>query len=458
MPFPQNVNTSLIDGQPAHAIDLLGVQRISVGPTMYNILSDQYGSADPTGAADSLSAITSALSAASAVGGGVVYMPAPASGTTYAISDRIVVPFNVELRAAGRNTTTVKALGSFPNTGRELIRLGDLSGNIGVGCRVMDLRLDCNNIAGTTGVYSERINENSGIYRCSISNYASRGIQIAQPGSGGTPQHFTIDDVEIYSGSGTGASAIGLDVAMTSLGTVFREIRSITVFATGFTQLTKAIKIDGANGALQGIHVENAVDGVLIGSVLGCFGLSVRDVDGMTNVTNLVHLSNAHGSRSIVFMDLSPNGATNSLVDDRFSNTITTDIGLYVVGSNWCLASDQNVINQLGRTKIQKDLQRSRQTPSETTLVSGVDATAGELVAVTLTAARLVGAPTNPSTGQRLTFTLVQDGTGGRAVTWNAAFKVSWSDTGNTANKRSTISFNYDGTNWNQDGAQTPYV
>lgn len=64
----------------------------------------------------------------------------------------------------------------------------------------------------------------------------------------------------------------------------------------------------------------------------------------------------------------------------------------------------------------------------------------------------------NVSVGQRLTFTVIQDGSGGHTLAWNAVFKVSWSDTGNTLNKRSTISFVYDGTNWNQDGAQTPYV
>jgi Pectate lyase superfamily protein len=95
---------------------------------------------------------------------------------------------------------------------------------------------------------------------------------------------------------------------------------------------------------------------------------------------------------------------------------------------------------------------------TETILVSGIDATQGNVQQTTLTAARLVGAPLNPSIKQRITFTFVQDGTGGRNVTWNAVFKVSWSDTGNTLNKRSSISFIYDGTSWNQDGAQTPYV
>jgi hypothetical protein len=96
--------------------------------------------------------------------------------------------------------------------------------------------------------------------------------------------------------------------------------------------------------------------------------------------------------------------------------------------------------------------------PTEAVLVSGVDVRAGNMIKVTLTAARVVGAPLNPTAGQRLTYTLIQDGTGGWGVTWNAVFKQAWVDTGNTLNKRSSISFNYDGTNWNQDGAQAPYV
>jgi hypothetical protein len=69
-----------------------------------------------------------------------------------------------------------------------------------------------------------------------------------------------------------------------------------------------------------------------------------------------------------------------------------------------------------------------------------------------------MGAPTSLVNGQRIHFTVIQDGTGGRTLAWNAIYKVSWSDTGNTLNKRSTVAFVFDGTNWNQDGAQTPYV
>lgn len=111
-----------------------------------------------------------------------------------------------------------------------------------------------------------------------------------------------------------------------------------------------------------------------------------------------------------------------------------------------------------GSIIISKDFRRSRQTPTETVLVSGVDATLGENIAVTLTAARVVGAPLNPAIGQRLKFTFIQGGVGAFAVTWNAVFKKTWVDTGNATAARSSIAFDYDGTNWNQDGAQAPYV
>jgi hypothetical protein len=70
----------------------------------------------------------------------------------------------------------------------------------------------------------------------------------------------------------------------------------------------------------------------------------------------------------------------------------------------------------------------------------------------------VVGAPLKPVKGQELEFELIQGGAGGFAVTWNAVFKLTWSDTGNTTGKRSCIRFRYDGTNWNQNAGQSAYV
>lgn len=79
------------------------------------------------------------------------------------------------------------------------------------------------------------------------------------------------------------------------------------------------------------------------------------------------------------------------------------------------------------------------------------DPTLGRVVTVgTLTAAITVNAPSPAWAGARLDFRFTQDGTGGRTVAWNAAFvfQSAWTNTGNTAGKRSTASFYYDGTNW----------
>lgn len=56
-----------------------------------------------------------------------------------------------------------------------------------------------------------------------------------------------------------------------------------------------------------------------------------------------------------------------------------------------------------------------------------------------------------PVVGQQVTFLLKQDGTGGWTTTWNAIYKTTYSDTGNTAGKRASVKFVYDGTNWVQE-------
>lgn len=66
-----------------------------------------------------------------------------------------------------------------------------------------------------------------------------------------------------------------------------------------------------------------------------------------------------------------------------------------------------------------------------------------------ITSAITWAAPTNiPPAGERLTIAMVQDGTGGWAVSWNAAyvFPTAWSNAGNTAGKKSIANFVSDGT------------
>lgn len=81
-----------------------------------------------------------------------------------------------------------------------------------------------------------------------------------------------------------------------------------------------------------------------------------------------------------------------------------------------------------------------------------------EVFALTISQNLTISSPTNYRTGQVITFHLIQNGTGGYTVSWNGIFKVTWSNTGNTANKTSSISFFYDGTSFRQLYAQSPYA
>lgn len=63
-----------------------------------------------------------------------------------------------------------------------------------------------------------------------------------------------------------------------------------------------------------------------------------------------------------------------------------------------------------------------------------------------------INAPTGVIKGERVAFTFIQDGTGGRTITWNAVFKKA-ADGAGTANQVGTIEFIcYDGTNFIQSG------
>lgn len=77
-----------------------------------------------------------------------------------------------------------------------------------------------------------------------------------------------------------------------------------------------------------------------------------------------------------------------------------------------------------------------------------------------ITAAIAWAAPSNvPPAGEEVTITMTQDGTGGWAVTWNAAyiFPIAWSNTGNTAGKISSVTFVSDGTKLVARGANSWY-
>ncbi|GLY08278.1 hypothetical protein [Actinoplanes sp. NBRC 101535] len=75
-----------------------------------------------------------------------------------------------------------------------------------------------------------------------------------------------------------------------------------------------------------------------------------------------------------------------------------------------------------------------------------IDCNAGSYQRLVLTGATTLAAPTNPADGQRLIVELIQDATGSRAVTWNAAFVFSTTHANTlttTASRRDLFEFVY---------------
>lgn len=154
--------------------------------------------------------------------------------------------------------------------------------------------------------------------------------------------------------------------------------------------------------------------------VLGTSNMTFDQVRGHTNWPSMMQVGN---------------GATvNLLSDGYFFDPITVDAGgkFYRMAPKTVTLTDAATI--------------------------ALDASKGTSFKVVLGGNRTMGAPTNPSVGQRISIRVVQDGVGGRTLAWNAVWHLTWSDTGNTSNKQTSIQFEYDGSTWNQVSSQTPYI
>ena len=89
------------------------------------------------------------------------------------------------------------------------------------------------------------------------------------------------------------------------------------------------------------------------------------------------------------------------------------------------------------------------------------DCANAETQTVTLTAACTIGAPLNPpAIGSKLSLVFVQDTTGGRAVTWNAAYRNAPAVGGGsaTAGQRALAEFKWDGASWQCTGGASAFA
>lgn len=381
------------------------------------------------GNADDTAAIQAALDAAT--GAGRVFFPPG----TYAFT-HLQIPYGVRVYGSGWRSTLLFVISG--TTGLAITDKATVAGQGSTGIWLSDMEIRGRSQVGLDGVKlgygglgSDQLNLLGGASRLLVRFFAGDGMNL-------NCNVAELRDVYIDS----------CDVCLRTAGTVLRAYGLALQNSTAGRELEHHAK----DSVFHNLHVETGCGPGQISLNVGAGGDRVL-FDGVTfsgdtaKVTGTIvnFAAGVTGGRIkhlAINLDQAGSDYTNAIFDTDRNPTVILKANL----SNPLYLKDYS----------QSDCE-FMQTPTEAVLVSGINARQGN-VKVTLTAARVVGAPLNPQLGQYREFTFVQDATGGRAVTWNGVFKHAWSDAGNTLNKRSTIAFRYDGANWNQVGAQTPYL
>lgn len=300
------------------------------------------------GSTDDLISINRATTAASETTGAAMIVELPPG--TYLVSDTVNIPNKVIVRGAGPIArtgapgATIKAMSGF--SGSYVVQLGDDASN-SVYCRLENLGVDGNHICDV-GIYSNSINEESGILRCTVVECDTYGIHMDNSVTG-LLRNFLMRDLYVLNDTGgVGNTAIGVYYHGGS--SPQRGIDGLTVDVNGGPV---CLQIDACQGAVfERIHIEDAADGILIGPNTGCHACSFIGITGTPDLTDLVHISNATTSSNLTFISMYANGS-NVLNDAVTGNLFTGDyIGIYTLGTAESTGGNRFVIDEWWQDNI----------------------------------------------------------------------------------------------------------
>lgn len=206
------------------------------------------------------------------------------------------------------------------------------------------------------------------------------------------------------------------------------KIDTITVDAYGRVTAVAT----GATGDIAGVTAGNGLTGG------GTSGTPTLNVGAGTGIDV------AADSISVDVSDFMSNGSNNRIITATGTDAMNAESNLTFDGStlnvNGTLLTDKGYI-------------------AEVTLTDGAtiswNMNTQSVAKVTLGGNRTLAAPTNGSTGQFATITVIQDGTGSRTLTWNAVYEFK-DDTAptltTTGGKGDVFVFKYNGSKWLEVG------
>jgi hypothetical protein len=320
-----NLNNILfVDGQRYATLAAAVTACPSVGCLIYDTLPETF-TANPF-AGSSGKAITVQF------GGGVWtcnYAPAAGSGCINIFpTQRLLGTGRLFGATSGTIIRAGASLGANP-----LIKLDGTQGT-----RAENLNVDCNSVAGSTGIYATDINENAGIKNVVVINCPAFGINIDASVFVVIPaQNYDLEDIEIFPQAAGTAATVGMRLRGNGGGgpSLVKNITSNgivgNVIGTGlqiqnFTQTT-----------FINIHVEQSTLGFSLVGAADCVSnivaIGISAGNAVAGGQNLVNIPAGCQGNGFSFYNIQKNGATNALNDVPRGVTRAISKLDYVVGT-----------------------------------------------------------------------------------------------------------------------------
>jgi hypothetical protein len=242
-------------------------------------------------------------------------------------SAQIVVPARCRLVGQGPLATAIQAHSSFP-TSTAIVRLGQSTDDAPECTTLEQVRLLLNDIATSTGVYSNGVNELSGVFDCIIQGYTNYGIWFELT-SGDPPANCSVERVNCLSSSVSGATA-GVFISTMAGEGLIKNVSVVNAAGPG-GPLTAAGIRTGTTGSMTmlGIHAESCTDGIDVtgsnsaGTIIGFSGSSSN--------TNCITLRS--GTGNWVAISTENKGETHTIVDVANSVTLNGNVPYYQQGA-----------------------------------------------------------------------------------------------------------------------------
>jgi hypothetical protein len=424
------------------------------------------------GVVNDTAAIQACIDACSAAGGGVVYLPPGTYKVSQGASLNLVclqVKEGVILRGAG-NATVVKAAASLPSPVAAVIGNGISENPQHIGLE--HFKIDGNRDNQTQPIWGGRLTKHGGspfelpyppdshavgssglfyVDRMNFSNCLGGGFHFTDTGVGMLTNcmawncgigYSGLVDAEVIGCTAGYIDSNGFEVTSGSC-----RLVGCKAYACGRTDATKyGFSLTGTGQEVTACEVQESIaNGFFIGGKSAIVSGGVDQISGSAvvfgstattsgNVVDLFYTDVGGMYKAIHLIDNTA-GATYNRVTIRKNNNTGGPTGTIYAGT-----TDNNYFRSTNQDGTQIATYAASFTPYP----------AGGNQILTLTGPITINPPGEDApVGSRLVFTFIQDGVGGRVVTWNAIWHTNWTPN-TTAGHKNTIEFVYDGTNWLQ--------